>query len=296
MALQQPITDINMSNAHVYYGSLAQTNLYQLYITPDWASGDGMSKFLQNPDVQESYSLDSNFITRDLGLLCSDASLPSSAYATAEVKDNFMGVTQEFAHTRMYTDIELTFYVDHDYKVLGFFEAWMNYISGGNQSGEPTISSYSKGYYRRFNYPDYYKHNGIYIRKFEKDWKSNNRSMVYKLVNAFPKSVNSIPIAYGQSDLMKVSVSFNYDYYHVYRLGTKNTKIPQIDSKQSKIGQTQTQPEEFTALGNSRSELEQLQRDAYLKSTSGRVFGRSQSARDMDRRYGITRDSRGQSI
>ena len=214
MANIPPITDINMSNAHVYYGSLAQTNLYQLYITPSWVAPNGMATFLKNPDVQNSYDLDQNFITRDLGLLCSDASLPSSAYATSEVKDNFMGVTQEFAHTRMYTDIDLTFYVDHDYRVLGFFEAWMNYISGGSQM---TLSGFDRGYYRRFNYPDNYKHDGIYIRKFERNWKNNDMSIVYRLKNAFPKSMNSIPIAYGTSEIMKVSVSFTYDYYTVYR-------------------------------------------------------------------------------
>ena len=214
MATIPAIADINMSNAHVYYGSLAQTNFYQLYITPAWVADKGMRSFLSNPDVQTSYNLDQDFITRNLGLLCTDATLPSSAYATSEVKSNFMGVTQEFAHTRMYTDMDLTFYVDNNYKVLGFFEAWMNYISGG---GEIPLDSFHKGYYRRFNYPDNYKHDGIYIRKFEKDYKQTDKSMVYRLKNAFPKSMNSIPIAYGGSEIMKVTVSFNYDYYHVYR-------------------------------------------------------------------------------
>lgn len=214
MANIPAIADINMSNAHVYYGSLAQTNFYQLYITPGWVAKDGMQSFLSNPDVQASYNLNQDFITRNLGLLCSDATLPSSAYATSEVKSNFMGVTQEFAHTRMYTDMDLTFYVDNDYQVLGFFEAWMNYISGG---GEVSLDSFTAGYYRRFNYPDNYKHDGIYIRKFEKDYKQTDKSMVYRLKNAFPKSMNSIPIAYGGAEIMKVTVSFNYDYYHVYR-------------------------------------------------------------------------------
>lgn len=282
------ITDINMSNAHVYYGSLAQTNLYQLYITPSWVAPRGMATFLSNPDVLESYKLDSKFITGSLGLLCSDATLPASAYATSEVKDNFMGITQEFAHTRMYTDVDLTFYIDLNYQVLGFFEAWMNYISG---AGELTLDSFNAGYYRRFNYPDNYKHDGIYIRKFEKDWKKSDSSMVYRLKNAFPKSMNSIPVSYGGSEIMKVTVSFNYDYYHVYREGKTNNAAPEVDSTESSPGR-----EELTPAGNKVSELEALRRNAYLRSTNGRVFGRSQSARDLDASYGITRDSRGEGI
>ena len=42
-------------------------------------------------------------------LLCSEASLPGTSLATAEVKDNFMGIPQEFAHTRLYTDIDFTY-------------------------------------------------------------------------------------------------------------------------------------------------------------------------------------------
>ena len=42
-----------------------------------------------------------------------------------------MGVTQQFAHTRMYTDIDLTFYIDRSYKANMFSETWMDYIGGG---------------------------------------------------------------------------------------------------------------------------------------------------------------------
>ena len=72
-----------------------------------------------------------NFLSRRLGILCSDASLPTSTLATAEVKDNFMGVPQQFAHTRFYTDIDFTFYIDDDYTLLKIFEGWMEYISSG---------------------------------------------------------------------------------------------------------------------------------------------------------------------
>ncbi len=62
-----------------------------------------------------------DFISREAGILCNDASLPATTYATAEVKDNFMGVPQEFAHSRLYTDIDFSFYVDKDYTLLRIF-------------------------------------------------------------------------------------------------------------------------------------------------------------------------------
>lgn len=224
MAEPPAIGQITMRNANAYFGRLAMTNYYQLFITPGWIDPDGFPAFLKRSDVQDNYGIDYQFAFGNMGLLCSEAVLPASAYATSEVKDNFIGVTQEFAHTRLYTDIDLVFYVDKDYKVLGFFEAWMDYISGGGEIPlresfeESNQSIQSHGYYRRFNYPDFYKTNGIYIKKFERDFATGGtRNVTYRLKNAFPKSMSSIPVAYGGADLLKVSVSFNYDYYYIYR-------------------------------------------------------------------------------
>ena len=73
-------------------GKLSLTNQYQVHFSTlnktitDYLKRSG----LDNTDI---------FLSRNAGILCSDASLPASAFATGEVKDNFMGVPQEFAHT-----------------------------------------------------------------------------------------------------------------------------------------------------------------------------------------------------
>ena len=231
MSSPPAISGLSMDTAKVKFGDLAYTNYYELFIKPSWGGvgSTGKAPFLEFIEKNKlSYNVDIDFITRELGILCSEAVLPASSYATSEVKDNFMGVTQEFAHTRLFTDIDLTFYIDRDYRVLNFFEAWMNYISGG---GEMPLSS-TPGYYRRFNYPNNYKNkDGVYIKKFERDFATaGERSVTYQLVNAFPKSMASIPVAYGGADLLKVSVSFNYDYYMVYREQAKDSTSTSTDN------------------------------------------------------------------
>ena len=69
-------------------------------------------------------TIDNAFVFRDLGLLCKGASLPGTAYATAQVNGNYMGINQKYAHTRIYTDTSFTFIVDDDYRVIRFFELW----------------------------------------------------------------------------------------------------------------------------------------------------------------------------
>ena len=183
-------------------GKLSLTNQYQVNFS-------SLKKTIT--DYLESIGLDNakDFLSRDAGILCSEASLPASAFATGEVKDNFMGIPQEFAHTRLYTDIDFTFYVDEDYTMLNIFEGWMDYISSG---AEREVADFQKPFYRRMRYPDTYKCDTMFISKFEKNAK---RVLRYQFINAFPKSITPIPVQYGSADLLKVNVSFNYDRYIV---------------------------------------------------------------------------------
>lgn len=196
----------SIKEARELVGNPALNNYYLVEIP----TGKAISTDLSNHMKNYARLSDETFPERKLGLLCSEASLPTSSYATAEVKDNFLGVTQEFAHTRLYADIDFTFYVDRKYESIKFFEGWMDYISGAGE-----ISQFdnlkSPGYFRRMAYPDSYKvKNGMKITKFERDIKSR---LEYTFINAFPKGMTISPISYGPADLLKVTVSFNYDRY-----------------------------------------------------------------------------------
>ena len=185
-------------------GKLSLTNQYQVNFS---SLKPTITEYLKDSGIDNV----DNFLSRDVGILCSDASLPASAYATGEVKDNFMGIPQEFAHTRIYTDIDFTFYVDEDYTSLSIFEGWMDYISAGAD-----IDINEQAFYRRFKYPDDYKCNTMTITKFEKNIQ---RTLSYSFKNAFPKTITSLPVTYGAADLLKVTVTFNYDRYTVNRGG-----------------------------------------------------------------------------
>ena len=192
-----------MSKANRMIGPLAQTNHFLVHfstLTPQVESY--LAKYAGIRNIKD-------FLSRRAGILCSDASLPTSTLATAEVKDNFMGVPQQFAHTRFYTDTSFSFYVDEDYTLLKIFEGWMEYISSGANN---RVNQDQQAYYRRMKYPDSYKCNTMYVNKFERNFK---RSLRYRFVNIFPKSINAIPVTYGPADVLKVSVNFNYDRYIV---------------------------------------------------------------------------------
>ena len=197
------IKPYNLSVAKNLIGPLAQTNHFQVTFSSLRPSVESyLRDYLKVDDIR-------NFLSRRAGILCDSASLPTTAYATAEVRDNFMGVPQQFAHTRIYTDLDFSFYVDEDYNLLKIFEGWMEYISSGANTS--TLQD-DRAYFRRMRYPDSYKCDTMYINKFEKNFK---KTMRYRFVNVFPKAMSAVPVAYGPADILKVNVSFNFDRYIV---------------------------------------------------------------------------------
>jgi len=150
-------------------------------------------------------------IRETLSLSCSEASLPGSSLATHELNSDFTGITQKHAYRRLYDDrADFTFYVDQDYSQIRLFEAWTRFIAG-----EQIAFGERSNLFVRANYPINYKSGAIYITKFERNYGTNETAKTLKVsfINAFPIAVNSIPVSYDASTLLKTTVSFAYDRY-----------------------------------------------------------------------------------
>ena len=145
------------------------------------------------------------FITETSGLLCYSAVLPGSRLATADIVGNFMGVSEKMAHTRLFTQIQLEFYVDDEYKSLKFLDHWMEFI--GNGSGQ---SQGNAGYYYRMEYPDSYKSNQTRIIKFDRDYKEE---IEYTFYGMFPIDLSSTTVKYENSEILKATATFSFDRY-----------------------------------------------------------------------------------
>ena len=176
--------------------NLAQTSHYQLIF------GGLPTGLRQHLNVR---GLDYRFITETSGLLCSNAVLPGSTNALANVRGNYTGVVENMAHARLFTEMILEFYVDKEYKTLKFFEHWMEFIANG--SGEDQSR---KNYYHRMEYPDDYKVYQTKLIKFDRDYKEE---MQYNFYGLFPRNLSNTPVKYEGSEALKVSVSMVFDRY-----------------------------------------------------------------------------------
>jgi len=194
--------------------NLAQTSHYQVIF-------GGLSYSLRG---HLSYrGINANFIAEDVGLLCSSAVLPGSSFGTADIVGNYTGVVEKFAHTRLFTQIDLEFYVDNSYRSLKFLEHWMEFISFG--SG---VSPSRDGYFFRMRYPTEYKTDTTKIIKFDRDY---NKQLEYTFYGLFPIGLNATPVSYTNSDILKATASFNFDRYvcgkttsYAVYSGTSNNK------------------------------------------------------------------------
>ena len=143
-------------------------------------------------------------------LSCSEASLPGSSLATHELNNDHSGVTERHVYRRQYdTTSSFTFYVDHDYDIIFFFENWMSFIV--NEQFANGIEKEERFFYR-VNFPIDYQ-TTIYLKKFERDY--TGRILQYRFLNAYPISIDSMPVSYESSQLLKCTVAFNYSRYIV---------------------------------------------------------------------------------
>ena len=161
---------------------------------------------------------DSEYLT----LACCEASLPGSQFSTHEMNNDFTGVSERNAYRRVYDDrADFSFYVDHDYKTIKFFETWMSFIAN-EARGENGVEK--PNHFYRFNYPSEYKTETLYLTKFERGYpKSGGSTLQYRFFQAFPVAINSMPVSYESSSLLKCTVSFSYIRYLVEGLDYPST-------------------------------------------------------------------------
>ena len=155
-----------------------------------------------------------NGITLDnvsnISIACREASLPGTSLATHEMLNDFTGIRERHAYRRQYDDTaSFTFYVDVNYDSIFLFENWINFIVNQDNSDTNTKSS---NYSYTVNFPDEYK-SRIFIRKFERDYAGRN--LEYSFYDAYPLSINTMPMSYDASQILLCTVNFCFSRYIV---------------------------------------------------------------------------------
>ena len=189
-----PINDIRSR-----FQTVALDNKYQVFIEPN----------LNVYNAAAQAGISRRFVDEDLGLYVSEAVLPGSSFADVEVSGDRQGITERMPFKRIYDDVTFTFMVDRDYKVVKFFEAWVQFINPlhGDTDGK------AHDQVMTLSYPKDYKCT-MSIAKFNKDSFRSGRGYVYYcFIRSWPLSVAPVPVSYGAGGMVKLNVTFRYERY-----------------------------------------------------------------------------------
>ena len=181
------------------FQTVALDNKYQVFMEPN------LNVYNAAADV----GISRRFVDEDLGLYVSDAVLPGSSFADVEVSGDRQGITERMPFKRIYDDVTLTFMVDRRYKVLKYFEAWMQLINPlhGQVGGK------ANNQIMTLNYPKDYKCT-MSVVKFNKDYFRNGIGFAYYcFVRSWPLSMSSNPVSYDSGSVLKLNVTFRYERY-----------------------------------------------------------------------------------
>ena len=156
---------------------LAKTNRYRVTIA--------------TPALMTGFMNSGRLIT----LFCESTSLPGQVVATTEQR--IMGETREFPYSKMFDNITLSFYIDNNFEVKGFFDNWLNSVSNTQNK----ITSYYKDYIAPT----------VLIEVLPMDSEVSTYSIT--LHEAYPKAISPIQLSADSRDIAKIGVSLNYKYY-----------------------------------------------------------------------------------
>ena len=166
---------------------------------------------------------------RWISLMCDEANLPGTQFATGQLNGLYTGSGQyKYPHTRMFNDLTLSWVCDANMTPLKFLNTWMSSIyeetdKAGKKYATILQTSPSDVKYRdrnrstRLTFPDQYTMS-CSILKAEKNNESElgRPSIRYFLEGVYPYAIDSTPLSAGTTQLVKVTANFYYERWYEY--------------------------------------------------------------------------------
>ena len=217
---------MSFSNGYDIEFDFSKTNFRGEGVSADFETlGDHLNKVVENYNASDSL----------FKLLCDEAQLPNVQSATGQLQGRYLGENQvSYPYAKFYTDLTLGWMCDANMTPMKFLTAWHSFIfgsqsvsdeysdkvimAGANQKLDDLKSYAPKRIQRpvRLNYPSSYLAD-LRITKTEKGPQAPNArgSMMYILEDIYPYSIDAVPMAYGTSQITKVTANFYYTKHTV---------------------------------------------------------------------------------
>ena len=187
-------------------------------------------------------------------MLCDEAQLPNVQTATGQLSGRFLGEQAvQYPHSRLFTDVGLGFLCDAKLIPLKFWTHWYNWMFTAEEDPEYKVTDdqlYKHKYVtpaqsnrvNRLKYQDSYAAEVRIVKTEPNAIASNGRAPIsYILENAYPYSIEAVPLSYGSSQLTRVNVNLYYSR-HTVVYGDNEPKDDVLDFDDPAFGQFGIEP------------------------------------------------------
>ena len=151
-----------------------------------------------------------------LSFRASNARLPGLALITSDTNRYGLGLYQKMPYNVSFTDTIIEFICDKNSVIYNYFYVWFNSIVDFSGASSNSLS----------NQPSYeveYKDNYVIDIAISIYDNYGNQSQTIILKNAFPVSINDIPLAWEQQNsIVKIIVGFSFEDWFVAGLNYNN--------------------------------------------------------------------------
>ena len=187
--------------------------------------------------------------------MCDEAQLPNSNTADG----NMVGVHQglgsvRYPHTRVFTEVQLSFMLDANLEMLKYFQGWQDYIFDARQIPLEAKNNWStidgqplkRNRVIRLNYMDDYVCD-VEITKTESGPTSTTqrKPITYVLERAYPYAIDAVPLQFGSSQITKVTVQLAYERHYTIMRDIKSIKDAYIPAGGVLVGEVEIGPGRF---------------------------------------------------
>jgi hypothetical protein len=163
-----------------------------------------------------------NYSAEAISLLCHEATLPGMTLHTRQAM--FNALPEQRAHMIDFGGeaITFTFYLDGDWSAKRFFEDWMSMI----------VSPITRqvGFYNNYK-------QDVEIHNLNM---GNDPSLVTKLIDAFPRAIQPIPLSYSNPDIAHLQVTMTFRKWEIVDYNTndldKLSAVPSAKPVLAKMG------------------------------------------------------------
>jgi len=218
------VGDYGLSSSNQYHVS------FEVPMGVNAADDTTLSSFMRNRGFNiegvsnpEIFGSNSNTVTNmtKLSFLADEIGIPGYSVATGDFKGHVPGINARYAHTRNFTEMNVTFLMDMDHTPLKFLRLWSDYIFGFEDFG---YGSTSQTVFSQLQYYNNYTHD-IIIDKLEPNTsgftKSRARSSLEthnvvtrtRLHKAFPYMINDVTLSNAPNQPMRLQSTFYYEYF-----------------------------------------------------------------------------------